>query len=149
MKLHVALVTSLILATSSTTFAQTALTAEQRTRAERELRAKGLVVTAVGTTLTLYAIGEVAGSRGSGPGKLSLVVAPVARREGKGRWEQVRGRPHTIDALDLSQAYVPATLEEQRAEVGFIQDDEVGVKWDLKRGWRASHGRTLGCLWVA
>src|SRR5262245_61698405 len=26
------------------------------------------------------------------------------------------------------------------------QDAEVGVKWRTKRGWRASHCRTLGCL---
>jgi hypothetical protein len=29
------------------------------------------------------------------------------------------------------------------------QDAEVGVKWKVQRGWRASHWRTLGCLCVA
>ena len=29
------------------------------------------------------------------------------------------------------------------------QEHEVGVKWKVKRSWRESHWRTLGCLWVA
>jgi hypothetical protein len=28
-------------------------------------------------------------------------------------------------------------------------DAEVGVKWKVQRGCRASHWRTFGCLWVA
>jgi ribose transport system ATP-binding protein len=26
---------------------------------------------------------------------------------------------------------------------------EVGVKWNVQRGWRTSHRRTAGCLWAA
>ena len=26
---------------------------------------------------------------------------------------------------------------------------EVGTKWNVQRGWRSSHARTFGCLWVA
>jgi hypothetical protein len=29
------------------------------------------------------------------------------------------------------------------------QEAEVGVKWNVQRGWRASHFRTSGCLWAA
>ena len=29
------------------------------------------------------------------------------------------------------------------------QEHEVGVKWKVTRGWRASQLRTFGCLWVA
>ena len=29
------------------------------------------------------------------------------------------------------------------------QEHEVGVKWKVTRGWRASQPRTFGCLWVA
>ena len=29
------------------------------------------------------------------------------------------------------------------------QEQEVGVKWKVQRGWRASQARTFGCLWVA
>src|SRR5450759_3060724 len=29
------------------------------------------------------------------------------------------------------------------------QDADVGVKWKVQRGCRASHWRTFGCLWVA
>ena len=28
------------------------------------------------------------------------------------------------------------------------QEAEVGMKWKVQRGWRASQTRTLGCLWV-
>ena len=28
-------------------------------------------------------------------------------------------------------------------------EQEVGVKWKVKRGWRSSQAITLGCLWVA
>jgi hypothetical protein len=31
----------------------------------------------------------------------------------------------------------------------FSQDAEVGVKWNVQRGWRSSHSLTFGCLWVA
>jgi hypothetical protein len=31
---------------------------------------------------------------------------------------------------------------------GMSQDAEVGVKWKVQRGWRASQARTLGCLWL-
>ena len=30
----------------------------------------------------------------------------------------------------------------------FSQLELVGTKWQTKRGWRFSHARTLGCLWV-
>jgi hypothetical protein len=29
------------------------------------------------------------------------------------------------------------------------QEQEVGVKWKMKRSWRASHSRTFGCLCAA
>jgi hypothetical protein len=29
------------------------------------------------------------------------------------------------------------------------QDAEVGVKWKVQRGFRASDRRTAGCLWAA
>src|SRR5258708_2252745 len=29
------------------------------------------------------------------------------------------------------------------------QEQEVGVKWETKRGWRANQALTFGCLWVA
>jgi hypothetical protein len=29
------------------------------------------------------------------------------------------------------------------------QEAEVGVKWNVQRGWRASHFRTSECLWAA
>src|SRR6202040_1539458 len=41
----------------------------------------------------------------------------------------------------VSLAKKPATALSQEAEVG--------VKWNVQRGCRASHFCTLGCLWVA
>ncbi len=32
---------------------------------------------------------------------------------------------------------------------GVDPEADVGVKWNVQRGWRASHARTLGCLCVA
>jgi hypothetical protein len=29
------------------------------------------------------------------------------------------------------------------------QEPEVGVKWNVQRGCRASQASTLGCVWVA
>jgi hypothetical protein len=29
------------------------------------------------------------------------------------------------------------------------QEQDVGVKWKIKRGWRASQAMTFGCLWAA
>ena len=40
-----------------------------------------------------------------------------------------------------------AALEALARELS--QDAEVGVKWKVQRGCRASRCRTLGCLWVA
>src|SRR5262249_16279377 len=37
----------------------------------------------------------------------------------------------------------------KRPSTALAQEQEVGVKWKVKRGWRASQAVTLGCLWVA
>ena len=37
----------------------------------------------------------------------------------------------------------------KKSSTALSQDAEVGVKWKVQRGSRASHARTLGCLWVA
>jgi len=29
-----------------------------------------------------------------------------------------------------------------------LEEHEVGVEWEVRRGWRASQLRTFGCLWV-
>ena len=45
-----------------------------------------------------------------------------------------------IQALDRTQPGLPMKPG---------RDAEVGVKWNVQRGCRASHWRTFGCLWVA
>ena len=37
----------------------------------------------------------------------------------------------------------------KKPSTALSQDAEVGVKWNVQRGCRASHCRTFGCLWVA
>ena len=37
----------------------------------------------------------------------------------------------------------------KKPSTAFSQEQEVGVKWKVQRGWRSSQARTLGCLWAA
>jgi hypothetical protein len=37
----------------------------------------------------------------------------------------------------------------KKPSTALIQLAEVGVKWKVQRGCRASHSMTFGCLWVA
>jgi hypothetical protein len=37
----------------------------------------------------------------------------------------------------------------EKALDALSQEAEVGVKWKVQRGWRASHFRAAGCLWAA
>jgi hypothetical protein len=36
----------------------------------------------------------------------------------------------------------------KKPSTALSQDADVGVKWRVQRGWRASHWSTCGCLWV-
>jgi hypothetical protein len=36
----------------------------------------------------------------------------------------------------------------KKPSTAFSQEQEVGVKWKVQRGCRASQARTFGCLWV-
>jgi hypothetical protein len=46
-------------------------------------------------------------------------------------------------------ATLEAALGQEREQTALSQEAEVGVKWKTKRGWRASHSITLGCLCAA
>jgi hypothetical protein len=37
---------------------------------------------------------------------------------------------------------------EKKVSTAFSHEPEVGVKWKVQRGCRASQARTSGCLWV-
>jgi hypothetical protein len=37
----------------------------------------------------------------------------------------------------------------EKPSTALSQEAEVGVKWKVQRGWRASHFRAAGCLWAA
>ena len=56
--------------------------------------------------------------------------------------------------LQLDQRAEHAALEPppvslaKRPSTALSHEAEVGVKWKVQRGCRASHARTLGCLWV-
>ena len=57
--------------------------------------------------------------------------------------------------LEVDERVEHAALQPSPGELGEEGLDrvepgaEVGVKWKVQRGWRASQARTLGCLWVA
>ena len=38
---------------------------------------------------------------------------------------------------------------EKNVSTAFSQEPDVGVKWNVQRGCRASQAFTFGCLWVA
>ena len=55
-----------------------------------------------------------------------------------------------IDNRRKDTAFQSALCElGEKPSMALSQDAEVGVKWKVQRGWRVSHWRTLGCLWVA
>src|SRR3954465_2212658 len=37
----------------------------------------------------------------------------------------------------------------KKPSTALSHEADVGGKWKLQRGWRASHSLTFGCLWVA
>jgi hypothetical protein len=37
----------------------------------------------------------------------------------------------------------------KKPSTALSHEAEVGVKWNVHRGWRANHRRTVGCLWAA
>ena len=68
----------------------------------------------------------------------------------------VVGLDEAVDrGLQVDQRVEDAAFEAPPGELAkkvstaFSQEPEVGVKWKIQRGWRASQARTLGCLWVA
>ena len=46
----------------------------------------------------------------------------------------------------LPERITSAVKSAKKRSTRFIQDEDVGVKCDLKRGWRASQALTFGCL---
>ena len=74
-----------------------------------------------------------------------------ARRGIRGRWDgdgETGGLTETRTKLNRaakpSEGWGPPQVS-----TAFSHEPEVGVKWNVHRGWRASHAFTLGCLWVA
>jgi hypothetical protein len=63
--------------------------------------------------------------------------------------EAVDGELEVNDGLE-DPALEPLTVSlAKNPSTALSQDAEVGVKWKVQRGCRASHCRTFGCLWVA
>jgi hypothetical protein len=55
-----------------------------------------------------------------------------------------------IDDGPEHAAFEPAPSKlAKKPSTASSHDAEVGVKWRTKRGCRASHAITFGCLWVA
>ena len=61
----------------------------------------------------------------------------------------VDGRLKVGDGLEGTAPMRHRVRAEKKFSTALSQEPEVGVKWNIQRGWRASHSRTFGCLWVA
>jgi hypothetical protein len=56
-----------------------------------------------------------------------------------------------IQALDRKTSGLRPRLVRmaKKPSTALSHEAEVGVKWNVERGWRASHRRTAECLWAA
>jgi hypothetical protein len=63
--------------------------------------------------------------------------------------EAVDGGLEIADGSEDAANEPPLVSLAKKVSTALSQDAEVGVKWKVQRGCRASHSRTLGCLWVA
>jgi hypothetical protein len=52
------------------------------------------------------------------------------------------------DRVEAAALQTAAGERREKVSTAFSQEPEVGVKWNTKRGWRASQRSTLGCLWL-
>ena len=50
------------------------------------------------------------------------------------------------DGSEHAALEAPLRQDDEELSTALSQEDEVGVKWNVQRGWRASHRRTTGCL---
>ena len=53
------------------------------------------------------------------------------------------------DRVEAAASIRRRVSAEKKVSTALTQEPEVGVKWKIQRGWRASHLRTFGCLWAA
>ena len=51
-----------------------------------------------------------------------------------------------VRAKDAARCRV---ILEKKVSTALSEEAEVGVKWKVQRGWRASQPSALECLWVA
>lgn len=53
--------------------------------------------------------------------------------------------------LEIDDRVEDAALESfaKKPSTALSQEQEVGTKWNVHRGWRSSQARTFGCLWAA
>jgi hypothetical protein len=60
------------------------------------------------------------------------------------------GKPGAVQLRDRKTPRLSRRRESfaKKPSTALSQDADVGVKWKVHRGWRASHLRTFGCLWV-
>jgi hypothetical protein len=59
------------------------------------------------------------------------------------------GEASDVSIGDLHRRTRCRVILEKKFSTALSQDAEVGVKWNVQRGWRVSQASTLGCLWVA
>src|SRR5512132_3585312 len=83
----------------------------------------------------MMASGSAVQTKGLGLWLCSARYRLIAAWRSTSEWNTPRCRRRRV-----SLAKKPSTALSQEAEVG--------VKWKVQRGWRASQARTLGCLWL-
>ena len=63
--------------------------------------------------------------------------------------EAVDGGVEVCDGSEHAALELRLVRMAKKPSTALSHEDEVGVKWNVQRRWRASHRRTTGCLWAA
>jgi len=63
--------------------------------------------------------------------------------------EAVDGRLKVENGVEYAALQPSFESLAKKPSTALSHEQDVGVKWKVKRGWRSSHARTLACLWAA
>jgi len=83
-----------------------------------------------------------------------ILPGSLVQRKGRGSWF-VSARKRLMAACKATREWNTPRFNRRlvslakKLSTALIHEAEVGVKWKVKRGCRASHLSTLGCLWAA
>ena len=83
-----------------------------------------------------------------------ILSGSAVQMKGLGSWLCL-GEVAVDGGLEVDDGAEDAALQRRlvslakKPSTALSQEQEVGVKWKVKRGWRSSQARTFGCLWAA